>query len=405
MTDTLITRLEDPCTWQEFLAARVAGGHLTSHEEKNLRAFVEDRGWEAVMARLAAGEGFSVPVRKLLAKRGSAKKRAVFIFPRDEMHVLKLLGHELAKRYDDAFAPNLYSFRPHRGVTRAMADILRTPDIGGMWTYKADISDYFNSIDVARLVAQLRSLMADEPAAFELLRGLLECPVSIDGATGEEICVPKGAMAGMPVAVFLANLHLCPLDREFADRTDVVYARYSDDIIVFARSEQARDEAAARIAEALAGLGLSINPSKEVRTSPGERWTFLGIGYEDGTVDISPASQAKMLAKIRRRARAIERWRVRKGATRENAVTAFIRAMNRKFFAADDAHELTWTRWYFPLITTDATLRRIDAHMQHWIRWLATGSHAKQSFRYRYESMKERGYVSQIGRASCRERV
>lgn len=48
---------------------------------------------------------------------------------------------------------------------------------------------------------------------------------------GKVVSAKKGAMAGVPFSGFCANLYLRKLDRAFAGR---LYARYSDDIIVFA---------------------------------------------------------------------------------------------------------------------------------------------------------------------------
>ena len=395
MTDSVFARLNDPAAWEEYCAHKVDGGHLTKTEEVDLRAFIDERGYEPVFARLAAGEGFSHPEKKLLAKRATAKKRTVYLFPRDENYVLKLLSFLLERRYDDEFPANLYSFRLRRGVVRAFSDVLHTPGLGAKHTYKADISDYFNSIDVERMVALLRELLAGEDETFSLMKGLLEDPWVRDDA--ELVQERKGVMAGQPTAVFCANLYLADLDRAFAADPSVVYARYSDDILVLADTAEERDAAAARIAAHLADVGLRMNPDKEVRTAPGEMWTFLGLSYQAGVVDISPVSAAKLKAKIRRKARAIDRWRARKGATGANAATALIRAMNRKFFAADASHELTWSRWYFPVITTDATLREIDAYLQDWIRALATGTHAKARFRFTYDDMKALGYRSLVG--------
>ena len=39
-------------------------------------------------------------------------------------------------------------------------------------------------------------------------------------------------MAGTPISTFLANLHLAHMDHYFAD-AGILYARYSDDIILF----------------------------------------------------------------------------------------------------------------------------------------------------------------------------
>lgn len=70
--------------------------------------------------------------------------------------------------------------------------------------------------------------------------------------------------------------------------------------------------------------------------------------------------------------------------------------MNRKFFDPDSSHELTWARWYFPVITTDETLHELDIYMQYWIRYLATGHHNQKAYEFTYEDMKELGYISLV---------
>lgn len=176
----------------------------------------------------------------------------------------------------------------------------------------------------------------------------------------------------------------------------LIYARYSDDIIVITDSPKTREEAEKKIRNILRQKGLSVNEKKEIRTSPGESWSFLGIEYCDGKIDISSVSKDKIKAKIRRKARAIKRWQIRKGLDDTKAVKAFINAMNRKFFDSDSSHELTWARWYFPVINTDETLRELDKYMQQWIRYLASGHHNKKSYEFTYEDMKKLGYVSLV---------
>ena len=87
---------------------------------------------------------------------------------------------------------------------------------------------------------------------------------------------------------------------------------------------------------------------------------------------------------------------IRKQTTNEQAVKALIRSMNRKYFSADSSHELTWTRWYFPLINTDKTLHELDLYLQYWIRYLYTGRHRRKNYEFRYEDMKALGYQSLV---------
>ena len=202
-------------------------------------------------------------------------------------------------------------------------------------------------------------------------------------------------MAGTPISTFLANLYLSHMDHHFA-ANGVPYARYSDDIILFSPTEAELEMNVAKIHQFLSDAGLTINPAKEARTAPGERWTFLGICYQAGVIDVAPASLEKLKAKMRRKSRALVRWQARKGTTGQNAAKAFIRVFNKKLFENPLEHELTWVRWYFPLINTSASLKVIDQYSQQCIRYLATGKHNKSQYNFRYEDMKELGYKSLV---------
>lgn len=381
--------------WQEFLEYKLSGGHLSKKDEKTLTEWIEGRGYLSVVEKIHRGEGFAPPRKSAISKMSSSKKRIVYTYAEDENWVLKLLTWLLLRKYDDLFAYNLYSFRPGKGVRDAVTRLTRTSNIRSMWSYKVDISNYFNSIPVERLLPLLRKTLADEPEICCFLESLLTNPLVND--RGALIPEEKGIMAGTPISTFLANLYLAHMDHYFA-AAGVIYARYSDDIIVFGSTEAEREQSAADILRFLREAGLSVNPAKEARTAPGEMWTFLGICYREGVIDVAPVSVDKLKGKMRRKTRALMRWQARKGVAGVHAAKAFVRVFNRKLFENPVEHELTWARWYFPLINTVESLKVIDEYSQYCIRCLATGKHTKARFNFRYEEMKELGYISLVNR-------
>lgn len=408
---TIYDQLTSPKAWDEYLAYKRDRHHLTRAEEKDLTSYIENKEYLAACETLFDTEETVVPTKKLIRKMDTAKKRVVYMYPREVNYVLKLMTFLLLRKYDGIFADNLYSFRVNTGVNKAMSRILKTRGLSNMYTYKVDISNYFNSIPVDKICIRFAEILQGEKEIFTLLARLLLSPFVLDN----DILVEeqKGVMAGTPFAVFLANLYLMEMDKYFEGLTEgklpgevavtaeekssrLIYARYSDDIIVMSNDKQKRDEAEEIIKKFLSEKGLGVNEKKEIRTNPGEAWSFLGIGYEGGKVDISTVSKEKIKAKIRRRARAIKRWQARKGVTNIQATKAFIKAMNRKFFDPDSSHELTWARWYFPVITTDETLHELDLYMQYWIRYLATGHHNQKAYEFTYEDRKELGYISLV---------
>lgn len=379
--------------WAEFLEYKVSRGHLSKKDEASLTAFIEARDYLPIVEQIRRGERFAPPRKSVISKKGSDKKRIVYTYAESESWVLKLLTWQLQRRYDHLFADNLYSFRPGKSVRDAIRRLTSAPGIRSQWCYKVDISNYFNSIPVARLLPMLQAALKEEPEVFRFLEALLTDPLVNDHGT----LVPeeKGIMAGTPISTFLANLYLAHMDHDFA-RRGILYARYSDDIIVFAEEEALREQYAQTILRFLEDAGLSVNPEKEARAAPGELWTFLGICYQDGTVDVAPVSVEKLKDKMRRKTRALARWQAKKGVTGVHAAKAFVRVFHRKLFENPVAHELTWVRWYFPLINTAESLKIIDQYSQSCIRYLATGTRTKAQYSFRYEQMKELGYVSLV---------
>ncbi|MBE5954991.1 MAG: hypothetical protein E7253_00905 [Lachnospiraceae bacterium] len=392
MTD-IIELLSCHETWQEFLDYKLAGGHMSEAKQKQLAAFISDRAYLPVVQKINTGAGFSHPHKKIISKLHSEKKRIVYVYKEEENWVLKLLTYLLQKKYDKIFASNLYSFRQGISVHDAIKRLTSVPGIGKMWSYKVDISNYFNSIPVPALLEKVGLELADDKPVCEFLKSLLMNPWVMEA--GEKIKEEKGIMAGTPVSTFLANLYLSCMDHYF-QKAGVLYARYSDDIILFARTREELDEHVRKIHQILREAGLSINPQKEAYTGPGEKWTFLGVSYQNGTVDISPISFDKMKAKMRRKARALNRWRAKKGIERVQSARAFIKVFNKKLFENPVEHELTWTRWYFPVINTTESLRLIDEYSQYQIRVLATGKHTKAAYNFTYDKMKELGYVTLV---------
>ena len=74
------------------------------------------------------------------------------------------------------------------------------------------------------------------------------------------------------------------------------------------------------------------------------------------------------------------------------AVRAFIKRFNKKLYDSNDLNETNWSRWYFPLINTDKSLKELDTYMQDCLHYTASETHTKARYNYRYEQMKALGY-------------
>ena len=273
-----------------------------------------------------------------------------------------------------------------------------------MYGVKLDIHDYFNSADTDIIITKVRGTLKGQNKLIRLIGDILKdndyvianrMKDSDVTSSNNALSIHKGMMAGSPLSPFLANLYLDDLDKHF-DNIDGFYARYSDDIIFFTESEEKRDQEMEYINKVLSENKLTLNPDKIAFIKPGESFEFLGFLFDNGEVDVAHSSFDKIKKKLRRKARAVLRWKLKKDAEPEKAARVYIKYFNRKFFENPVKSELTWCRWYFPIITTDVTIKKIDHYMQECIRYIYTGKHSKRNFNLRYDDIKQLGYRSLV---------
>lgn len=387
---SILDELSDVSVWERFYEYK-SGLVCPDRLKRELRRFIDSRGYIPVCESIASGCDFPLPQKSIISKQSTQKKRVVYTYPDAHNRVLKLLTYIMLRRSDGLFADNLFSFRPGRTAKDAIMSLLRVRGVGEMYSYKADISNYFNSIDIERLLPLLKNAMGDDEELYAFLKRLLEEPYVLEN--GERIKERKGIMAGTPLASFYANLFLTELDRHF-EKLGVPYCRYSDDIILFAKTREGAQGHAETVRSFLKENGLELNPDKERFSSPDEGFVFLGFSYRHGVIDIAPASLDKLKHKMRRKMRALARWRDRNGIEGERAAKAFIRIFNRKLFESVSDNELTWTYWFFPVINTTKSLNAIDRYAQDCVRRLVSGKSTKARFNVRYDYMRSLGLKS-----------
>jgi hypothetical protein len=198
-------------------------------------------------------------------------------------------------------------------------------------------------------------------------------------------------MAGVPVSAFCANIYLDGLDRLF-DGMGVDYFRYSDDILIITDSMSQVDEYQRIVNDFLSVKGLVINDKKLHVSRPGEGFEFLGFVFYEGSIDLAPTTLQKVKSKIRRKAKSLMRRRNRLGESFDMAASDLAAHFNRKFYDEEHDNGFTWSRWFFPSITTAKSLKIIDLHLQQYMRFLSTGRHTKKNFNVRYQTLKELGF-------------
>lgn len=387
--NSILDEIKNEDIWYEYIDFKEKQLSVSKQEIDKIKEYVVSQKYLEIAENICNGKYvFSIPTKKLINKINKTKKRAVYSYNEDENYILKVITYLFSKRYDEKYSDNCYSFRREKTVKEGIRRLTSTKKLNYLYGYKTDISDYFNSINVNLLLKKLEIFLSNDKKLFEFIEKLLlDDRVVFNGKIIHE---RKGIMAGVPISSFLANIFLNDVD-EYFKQQDILYIRYSDDIILFTEKEKI-DYYIDKLNYFIKINELAINEDKKVYIKPNDKWDFLGFCFENEKIDISDISKKKIKGKIKRLSKKLRRWMLKKDATVDRAIRAMNKKINKKFYGTNNNAELTWNLWYFPVINTTKGLHEIDLYIQQNLRYIATGKYSKKNYNIRYDSLRELGY-------------
>lgn len=168
-----------------------------------------------------------------------------------------------------------FGYRPGRGLTQAVQQILILREAGLRWLLDADIDACFDSIQHALLLRQIEAWVTD-PALVDLIAAWLQ----IGAADG------VGIAMGSPLSPLLANIYLHPFDQRLT-RPGWHLIRYADDFIVLTRAAVNLDPIYRETEAALAEISLRLDPRKSHPSDFETGFTFLGVNFKGDSYEYS----------------------------------------------------------------------------------------------------------------------
>ena len=186
--------------------------------------------------------------------------------------------------------------------------------LGARWLIKLDVHDFFETIHERRVYRVFRSLGYTRLLSLELARLCTRAPrgatirrnhYSFVGKAPYAVNVEGQLPQGAPTSGALANAVARGLDAKLArlaQEHELVYTRYSDDLVLSARDGFARQEAVEvvrRAAAILTSEGFAAHRAKTRIVPPGARHVVLGFLVDHDRVRLLPEFKRRVEIHLR----------------------------------------------------------------------------------------------------------
>ena len=249
------------------------------------------------------------------------------------------------------FSTSSFGFRPGRSAHQAVKQIQSYIKRGYKIAVDLDPAKFFDRVNHDVMMERLSRRIADG-RVLGLIRRYLTAGVLADGVVVER---HEGTPQGGPLSPLLANVLLDEVDKALESR-GLKFARYADDLNVYAGSKRAADDAMATLKRLFARLRLQVNDAKSAVARVWERG-FLGYSFwvAKGRVvrpRVAPAALAEMKARVR----------VITSRTGGRSMTAVVEEL-RSY--------LTGWKLYFQLAGTPRVFSDLDEWLRRRLRSLA----------------------------------
>ena len=384
-------------TREQFVAQKSKGNKYKTADVDEMREYILSDRCTADLERLENGDYFlDYPQYRLIAKNFHNRKRAVYSFHGEGGMLLKLLVYSMRDMESKLYSDRLFSFRSDKTATDLLEEISRNKEVSELYVLKTDVSNYVGSIVPELILPMIDNLFLESDPEFCRFLKWIVTRDKVYDRFGNLIDHCPGGLGGVPVGNIFMNLYLHEMDEYFAPRA-AFYSRYSDDILICARTEEEILEFQQVFYGFLERLKLSTNKEKTMIIQPGEPFELLGMELCKGRITISSHSMVKIRRKLRKfTMNAFLKYSKGK-MTRDEAAALLVRRFNHFFFGKKGSGKLlSWARWAFPVITDTECLKELDHYFQTSLRFVLYGSMKQRKMKIPYEKLHALGYKSLV---------
>jgi len=232
-----------------------------------------DRELNRLRQQLLNGSYRPAPVRRYFIAKANGKQRPICQWSIRDRVAQRVVHDYLMAEWDGLFLPCNFGFRIGRSVTDAVEAVCAGRDKGLTWVVDADIKDYFGSIPIHLLQAQI-----DKTNLPTIVTHLIQLWLYTPIERGREVA---GVSQGGVISPLLANLYLHRFDEMVSAALPAhQLVRFADDFILLCADEEFATWGLDVARRSLENLRLSLNLHKTRLTTFADGFTFLGYAFK-----------------------------------------------------------------------------------------------------------------------------
>ncbi len=206
----------------------------------------------------------------------------------------KVVQNILVQELEDIvkFSDRSYAYRKNKGTLKA---INRTKDFlrKNFWVARADIDDFFDTIDQELLIQKLNKLIQDKRIvkliAVFLKNGMLKENNWIDKE--------RGVYQGDNLSPWLSNFYLNEFDH-YLEEKHIDFVRYADDMLFFARHRRDAIKALDLAEGYLNSLSLTFGKEKSLISNKKEGFSYLGLWFKEDHITMDNEKLQNKISKL-----------------------------------------------------------------------------------------------------------
>lgn len=304
--------------------------------------------------------------------------RDIFIFNELDSFSLKVINSIFTKLNDNKISNNVFSYRKGSRCFNAGQYVRKGLINNNLVGMKIDISNYFQSVPREIILKSVYELVEDD-----LGRQLLERLYDINKVYYKDEIKEEylGIMPGSALASFMANYILKDIDNIMINKSEI-YARYSDDIVIFANNKEELKELENTLVYNLSLIGLSVKEEKIQYYHNDDVITFLGLDITKDYIDVSEKSYKAIRRVIKQKCekqrKLLETGKIEdKELAIRKAIQSIYNTIYYSLVSDKIEHKGGRIQYIFSSITRTDKLKQLDFYMLDTLRYVYSGKHNK----------------------------